>query len=183
MTKKALEESKGHVEGLKKVLKDKEGEISSLRKQVLWAKKDGKTEFRNSDELGGCYADGFNECLCQVKAFFHDLYLSQISIDVVAQTPARSIELEGIDELFEADPTPDAQGDREVTLQDEQVKSIEDGNHPLEEAKTVDHEKVVDEEAPVDQLQLLKLIIMSFFSFPSFFVTSIVEILGRTIFM
>ena len=32
MTKKALEESEGHAEALKNVLKDKEGEISSLRR-------------------------------------------------------------------------------------------------------------------------------------------------------
>ena len=34
VTRKALEESKAQTEALKKVLKDKEGEISSLRKQV-----------------------------------------------------------------------------------------------------------------------------------------------------
>lgn len=32
VTKKALEESKGYAEALKNVLKDKEGEISSLRR-------------------------------------------------------------------------------------------------------------------------------------------------------
>lgn len=69
-------------------------------------------DFCNSDdflcELGSYYVDGFNECLYQVKASFPDLDLSQISIDAVDQTPARSVELEGIDELFEADPTLDA---------------------------------------------------------------------------
>ena len=83
-----MEESEGHTEVLNKVLKEKEGEISSLRKQVLWAKEDGKTEFCNFDgflyELGSCYADGFNECLYQVKALFPNLDLSQISINVVA---------------------------------------------------------------------------------------------------
>ena len=66
---------------LKNVFKDKEGEISSLRKQVFQAKEDGKTEFRNSDaflyELDGCFVDGFNNCLHQVKASFLDLELSQ----------------------------------------------------------------------------------------------------------
>ena len=104
MTKKALEESESHAEALKKVLKDKEGEISLLRKQVLLAKEDGKTKFCNSDgffyELGDCYADGFNECLRQVKALFPDLDISQISINAMAQIPARSIELEGTDALF-----------------------------------------------------------------------------------
>lgn len=49
------------------------------------------------------------------------------------------------------DPIPDAQGDGEAALQDEHVKSVEDENRPLEETKTVNHEKVVDEEALVDQ--------------------------------
>ena len=67
VTRKALEESETQVEVLKKVLKDKEGEIFSLRKQVRQAKEDREMKFRNSNgfltELGGCYADGFNECL------------------------------------------------------------------------------------------------------------------------
>lgn len=67
MTKKALEESKSHAEVLKKVLQDKEGEISILREQVRRAKEDGKTKFCNSygflDELSGCYDNGFRECL------------------------------------------------------------------------------------------------------------------------
>ena len=94
-----------------------------LRKQVLQAKEDGKTEFHNSNgflyELSNCYADSFNECLRYVKALFPNLDISQISIDTVAQTPAKSVKPEGIDELFEANPTPDAQGDKEATLQEE----------------------------------------------------------------
>ena len=65
---------------LTKVLKDKEGEVSSLRKQVRNAKKDAIKEFHDSDaflyDLGGYFADGFNNCLCQVKASFSDLDLS-----------------------------------------------------------------------------------------------------------
>ena len=67
MMKKAPEESEGHAKVLKNVLKDKEKEITSLRKQVLQAKEDQKTEFRNSDgflyKLSSCYADDFNACL------------------------------------------------------------------------------------------------------------------------
>jgi len=58
MTKKALEESKSHVDELRKVLQDKEGEISMLREQVRRAKEDDQTEFRNSGgfltELNNC---------------------------------------------------------------------------------------------------------------------------------
>ena len=95
--------------------------------------------------------DGFNDCLHQVKASFLDLDLSQISIDNVAQTLVRSVDPKGTDKLFMNDPIPDAQGDREAALQDEHVKSVEDENRPLEETKTINYEKVVDEEALVDQ--------------------------------
>ena len=95
--------------------------------------------------------DGFNNCLHQVKASFPDLDLSQISINDVAQTLVRSVDPKGTDKLFMNDHIPDAQGDGEAALQDEHVKSVEDENRPLEETKTVNHEKVVDEEALVDQ--------------------------------
>ena len=95
--------------------------------------------------------DGFNDCLHQVKASFPDLDLSQISIDDVAQTLVRSVGPKGTDKLFTNDPIPNAQGDGEAALQDERVKSIEDENRPLEETKTINYEKVVDEEALVDQ--------------------------------
>ena len=52
--------------------------------------------------------------------------------------------------MLKADPTPDTQGDGGAALQDEQVKSVEDENHPFEEAKTAGNKKVMDEEAPVD---------------------------------
>ena len=59
-----------------------------LRNQALHTKEDAVKDFRNSDtflyKLGGCFTDGFNDCLCQVKAFFPDLDLSQIFIDTIA---------------------------------------------------------------------------------------------------
>ncbi|KAL0014477.1 hypothetical protein SO802_001546 [Lithocarpus litseifolius] len=88
LTKKALEESERQTEVLGNVLKDKKGEIFTLRKQVLQAKEDGKTVFRNFDaflyELGGTFVDGFNDCFHQVKASFPNLDLSQIFIDSTA---------------------------------------------------------------------------------------------------
>ena len=59
---------------LKKILKDKEGEISELKKQLHQVKGDAIREYRDSDallyELGGSITDGFNDCFCQVKASF-----------------------------------------------------------------------------------------------------------------
>ena len=88
MTKKALEESKSLANELRKVLQDKEGEISTLREQVCQAKEDGKTEFRNFDgfltELNDYYDNGFQECLRQVKTLYPDLDVLQVSLDNVA---------------------------------------------------------------------------------------------------
>ena len=60
------------------------------------------------------------------QSIFLDLDVSQISIDAVAQTLARSVELEGTDEMLKADPNPVTQVDERAALQDEQVKSVED---------------------------------------------------------
>ena len=49
VTREALEESETQAKVLKKVLKDKKGEISLLRKQVCQAKEDEETEFHNSE--------------------------------------------------------------------------------------------------------------------------------------
>lgn len=45
LTKKALEELENHVDELRKVLLDKEGEITDLREQVRRAKANEKAEF------------------------------------------------------------------------------------------------------------------------------------------
>ena len=79
LTKKALKELKEKTEVLTNVLKEKEGELSLLRKQVRHAK-DTIKEFRDFDaflyELGSCFVDGFNDFLRQVKASFPDMDLS-----------------------------------------------------------------------------------------------------------
>lgn len=77
--------------------------------------------------------------------------MSQVSLDNVAQTPARTIELVGTDELFKADPTPNAHGDGEATPEDEQVKSVEDENRLVGEDEPTGLEIVVNEEASLDQ--------------------------------
>ena len=68
LTKKVFEESEEKTEVLTNVLKDKEREVSSLKKQVRHAKEDVVKEFRDFDaflyELGGCFTDSFNDYLC-----------------------------------------------------------------------------------------------------------------------
>lgn len=74
------------MKALKKVLKDKENEISKSKKQLYRVKEDAIKEYRDSDaflaKLGDSFANGFDDCLRQVKASFLDLDLSQITIDV-----------------------------------------------------------------------------------------------------
>ena len=90
---------------LKKVHKDKEREISLLRKQVCQAKKDEETEFRNS-EISLLSLAAAMLMASSGQCLFLDLDMSQVSLDDVAQTPAKSIKFKGTNELFEDDPTP-----------------------------------------------------------------------------
>ena len=88
LTRQRLEESKAQVEALKKILKDKEVEISKAKGHLYQAKEDAIWEYRDSNaflkEFGGFFADGFDDCFCQVKASFLDLDLFHISIDAHA---------------------------------------------------------------------------------------------------
>nr|POE58451.1 hypothetical protein CFP56_53857 [Quercus suber] len=67
----------------------------------------------------------------------------------MGQTPARTVDQEDTDELFEADPMPNVQGDGEAASEDEQTKFVKDENRPIGEKE--EPEKVVDEAPPVDQ--------------------------------
>ena len=141
---------------LKKILTDKEGEISEAKGQLRQAKEDAVREYRDSDtllkELGGSFADGFDDCFRQVKASFLDLDLSYISIDAQAQTPAYPIYFEGTDELFADDSIHDPQGARE-TAHEDQGKFVEDEVRPIE-GNRIAEEK--DRENPIDRQQFIK---------------------------
>ena len=83
--KMLLEEAKEQTEALKKVLEDKEDEISQSKKLPCHAKEDAIKEYHDSDallaELGGSFTDGFDDDLRQVKASFPNPDLSHITID------------------------------------------------------------------------------------------------------
>ena len=70
---------------LRKVLEDKEKEINDAKDWLRQVKEDAIREYRGSNayltELGGTYADGYDEYLRQVKISFPDLDLSHVSID------------------------------------------------------------------------------------------------------
>ena len=50
--------------------------------------------------------------------------MSQVSLDDVAQTLARSVESGGIDELFEGDPTPDVHSDEGPLPRKDKLNSL-----------------------------------------------------------
>ena len=152
MKKQLLKESEAQVEALKKILKDKEAEILEAKGHLRQAKEDAMREYRDSDaflkELGGSFANDFDDCFRQVKASFLDLDLSHVSIDAQAQTLAQPVYSEGTDELFADETNPDPQGDGDA-VQVDQEKSVEDVTHHLERDQIVEEKT---KETPVVQL-------------------------------
>ena len=150
--KKLLEEAKAQMEALKKVLKDKEDEISKSKKELRQAKEGAIKEYYNSNallsKLGSSFVVGFNDCLCQVNASFLDLDLSHITIDTKGQTSTRPVDSEGTNELFADDTTLDPQRDKEAAPHNDQTKSVEKESHPLEGNQTIEEK---DGETLADQ--------------------------------
>ena len=158
-----LEQFRGELEKQKEMLthvfKDKEKEISDAKDQLQrlpdrdHVKEDTTQEYRDSDayliELGGIYTNGFDDCLCQVKASFPNLDLSHVSTDALAQTLVQPIHSESMDELS-ADDTlvDDPCGDGETAYVESQIKPVEDSTHKPNEVQVVEER---DEDAPIQQ--------------------------------
>ena len=159
LTKKLLKESQSQVEALKEILKDKEREISEAKCQLYQAKEDAVREYRNSDallkELGGSFANGFDNCFHQVRASFPELDLSHVSIDAQAQTPAQPIYSEGTNKLFVDETNPNPQGDGDATQVD-QEKFVEDITRHLEGDQIMEEE---DEGTPTVQQQFFSFLL------------------------
>lgn len=132
LTRQLLQEPEAQVEALKKILKDKEGEISKAKGHLRQVEEDAVLEYRDSNtllkELGGFFADEFDDCFRQVKASFSDLDLSHISIDTQAQTLAQPVYPEGTDDLFANETNLDPHGDGDATPAN-QEKSVGDGTY------------------------------------------------------
>ena len=88
LSEEAQGKQERQTELLRKVLADKEKEINEAKDQLRQAKKEAIREYHDSDallaELGGLFAEGFDDCLCQVKASHPNLDLSNINIDASA---------------------------------------------------------------------------------------------------
>ena len=98
-------------------------------------------------ELGGSFADGFDDCFHQVKASYPDLDLSHASINAPPQTLTQVVYSEGIDELFTDETNPDPKVKGDVTQVD-QEKSVEEGIRQFEVDQMIEEK---EEETPVAQ--------------------------------
>ena len=98
---------------MQKVLADKEKEITEAKDRLCQAKKEAIREYRDSDallvELRGSFAEGFDDCLCQVEASYPDLNLSNINIDAPAQTSVQFVASKSTNELFAEDVLGDGE--------------------------------------------------------------------------
>ena len=141
-----VEKERVQMELLRKVLEDKEKEISDAKNQLRQAKEKAVREYRDSDallsELGDSLAEGFDDALRQVKSSYPDLDVSHVSIETQAQSTAQPILSEGMKELFTED-VGDAnavnQGDGDVAP-GVQEKDVEESTYRLEDGHVVDED-------------------------------------------
>ena len=117
------EEARGELEKqtelLSQVLADKEKEISDAKDRLRQVKDEAIREYHDSNtllaELGRSFAEGFDDCLHQVKVSYPDLDLSHVTIDVQAQPSIQPVQFESTSELFTDDaPVDDPHGDKDT---------------------------------------------------------------------
>ena len=122
---------------LRKVLEDKEKEITDTKNQLRQAKEEAVRKYQDFDalfsELGESFVEGFDDALHQVKSSYPDLDMSHVSIETQTHSTAQPILLESTEDLF-AEDVDDAtvvlQGDGDVAPGC-QEKIVEEGTcHP-----------------------------------------------------
>ena len=94
-------------------------------------------EYHNSNaflaELGGSFAEGFDDALHQVKTSYSDLDVSHVSIEAPNQTSIQPVLSESTKDLFADDAPGDLHDDRESTQVKSQAKIVKDNTcHPKE---------------------------------------------------
>ena len=128
-------------------MEDKEKEISDIKNQLCQAKEEAICEYLDSGallaKLGGSFAEGFDDALCQVKSSYLDLDVSHVNIDAHAQTtvhPAHSKSTDGLfaDNAFVDDPHGDG-----GTAIESQTKTVEVSTRQPED------QVLEDDDAPV----------------------------------
>ena len=85
-------------------------------------------------ELGGSFAEGFDDCLRQVKASHPNLDLSNINIDAPAPTSIQPIVSKSTYELFANDAHGDGEDAQvEDTTRQPEVQEENDQNTPVQQ--------------------------------------------------
>ena len=135
LSEQARDEFEKMTEQLKQVLQDKEKEIRDDKDQLRQVKEEAVREYRDSDallaELGGTFAEGFNDALRQVKTSFPDLDLSYVNINTQGQTSIQPIHFESTNELFANDTLAnDPHGDRGDVVDGQTNPDADQARHP-----------------------------------------------------
>lgn len=124
------------MEQLRKVLEDKEKEITNTKDQLCRAKEEAICEYRDSNallaKLGNSFAEDFDDALHQVKTSYPDLDVSHVTIDVQGQTLVQSVHSESTNDLFAID---DPHGDEDLAPTESQIKPVEGGARQPDEEK------------------------------------------------
>ena len=136
MSEEARGELEKQTELLQKVLADKQKEITEVKDRLRQEKEEAIRVYCDSDallaKLGGSFAEGFEDYLCQVKASYLDLDLSNINIDALAQIFVQPVTSERTDELFVEDVPGDGETAQvEVNTRHPDVQEENEQNPPV----------------------------------------------------
>ena len=160
LSKEARGELEKQTKLLKQVLGDKEKEINDNKNQLRQAKEEAIREYRDFDallaKLGGSFAKGFDDALCQVKTSYPNLDVSHVTMDVQAQTSVQPVHSKSTDKLFANDaPIDDPRGDRGIVPKS-QIKLVMDNTR---------HSDVVQVEEEKEENTLIQPQFFFFFFF------------------
>ena len=137
-SEEARVELEKQTELLKKILVNKEKEITDAKDQLHQAKEEAIHKYCDSDALllalGGSFAKGFDNYLRQVKAYHPDLDLSNINIDAPAPTSIQPVVSKSTYELFANDAHGDGEDAQvEDTTRQPEVQEENDQNTPVQQ--------------------------------------------------
>ena len=152
VTKKALEEMEGHAEALKNVLKDKEGKISILRRTRKQSFLTSMPSFTSSAATMLTVLTS-----ASVKSRLSSLTWTCLRSPLTSwpKPQPNPLSLKVPTSCLRLTPFPTLEVTKRPLYKKNRL-SIKGENHPLKEAKTADHEKVVDKEALLTSLRFCK---------------------------
>ena len=161
LAEQAKDEFEKMMKQLKQVLQDKEKEICDAKDWLRQAKEEAVREYHDSNallaELGGSFAEDFEDALRQVKTSFPDLDLSHINININTQdqTSFQPVHFKSTDELFVDDTLAnDPHGDGGDVVDGQVNQDADQARHP---------EDLTIEEKNETPTQIMQFFLFSFF--------------------